>query len=67
MKSEKKYSDYCSFILNIELYETADNQIFNAIFSEINHILKDEYDNSQIQTIFMKLIEYDKLYIMENM
>ena len=63
---EKKYSDYCSFILNIELYETADNQIFNAIFSEINHILKDEYDNSQIQTIFMKLIEYDKLYIMEN-
>ena len=64
---EKKYFEFCSFILNYELHDPNDNQIIKAIFSELMHILKEEdCDNGQIQTFFIKLIEYDRIYSNEN-
>ena len=63
---EKKYLEYCSFILTYEFHDPNENQNFDAIFSEINHILKQDCDPSQIQNIFLKLIEYDQLYLNEN-
>ena len=64
---EKKYFEFCSFILNYELHDPNDNQIIKAIFSELMHILKEEdCDNGQIQTFFIKLIEYDRIYANEN-
>ena len=64
---EKKYFDYCSFILNFQFYDSSDNEIFNAIFSELNHIIKDDCDSIQLKTLFIKLIGFDKLYLAENL
>ena len=63
---EKKYFEYCSFILNFQFYDLNDNQIFNVIFSELNDLLKEDCDNTQIKIIFLKLISFDKLYILDS-
>ena len=62
---EKKYFEYCSFILSFQFYESGDNETFNAIFCELNHLFKDDCDNTQVKTIFIKLLAFDKLYLME--
>ena len=62
---EKKYFEYCSFILTFQFYESSDNETFNAIFCELNHLFKDDCDNTQVKTIFIKLLAFDKLYLME--
>ena len=64
---DKKYLEFSSFVLNYELHDPNDNQIFKTIFSELTNIIKeDNCDNNQIQIFFLKLIEYDKIYINEN-
>ena len=64
---DKKYLEFSSFILNYELHDPNDNHIFKTIFSELMNIIKeDDCDNNQIKIFFLKLIEYDKIYINEN-
>ena len=63
---EKKYFEYCSFILNLQFYESNDNQSFYVIFNELNDLFKEDCENFQIKTIFLKLISFDKLYILES-
>ena len=54
--NERKYLEYCSFILTYEYHDPNENQNFNAIFSELNHILQQDCEPCQIQNIFLKLI-----------
>ena len=61
--SEKKYFEYCSFILTFEFYEINDNDAFDVLFNYLNHMSFDDYDNGQIKKLFMKLIDFDKIYI----
>ena len=61
--SEKKYFEYCSFILTFEFYEINDNDAFDVLFNYLNHMSFDDYDNEQIKKLFMKLIDFDKIYI----
>ena len=63
---EKKYFEYCSFILNFEFYDPTDSVIFNALFTELNHLFEEDYDITQIKTIFHKLLSFEKLYLSEN-
>ena len=63
---EKRYFEYCSFILNYEFHEYSEAQIFYAIFTEIHHVIKDDYDDNIFHTIFQKLTDFNKLYIKEN-
>ena len=64
--NERKYLEYCSFILTYEYHDPNENQNFNAIFSELNHILQQDCEPCQIQNIFLKLIEHDQIYLNEN-
>ena len=61
--SEKKYFDYCLFILTPEYYDVNDNEAFDTLFNYLNHISIDDCDNSQIIKLFIKILDFDKIYI----
>ena len=61
--SEKKYFEYCLFILTFEFYDINNNEVFNILFNYLNHISMDLCDNNQIKLLFIKLIEFDKIYL----
>ena len=63
---EKQYLEFCSFVLNFDFYGLNDNDIFKILFNELNHIFNEDCDNIQIKTIFIKLISFDKIYIIES-
>ena len=61
--SEKKYFEYCLFILTPEFYDINDNEAFDTLFNYLNHISIDDCDNSQIIKLFIKILDFDKIYI----
>ena len=60
--SEKKYFDYCLFILTFEFYDINDNEAFDALFNYLNQVSIDDCDNNQIIKLFEKIIDFDKIY-----
>ena len=61
--SEKKYFEYCLFILSIEFYDINNNEVFDVLFNYLNHISIEYCDNNQIKQLFIKLITFDKIYL----
>ena len=61
--SEKKYFEYCIFILTIDFYDINNNEVFDILFNYLNHISIEYCDNNQIKQIFLKLITFDKIYL----
>ena len=61
--SEKKYFEYCLFILTFEFYDINNNEVFNILFNYLNHISIELCDNNQIKDLFIKLIDFDKIYL----
>ena len=61
--SEKKYFEYCLFILTSEFYDLNDNEAFDTLFNNLNQISLDDCDNNQIIKIFVKILDFDKIYI----
>ena len=61
--SEKKYFEFCLFILTFEYYDINNNECFDVLFNYLNHISIDDCDNWQISKIFVKLLDFDKIYI----
>ena len=60
---EKKYFEYCLFILNIEFYDTKNSEEFDVLINYLNQITIDYLDNNQIKQLFIKLIDFDKIYL----
>ena len=61
--SEKKYFEYCLFILTFEFYDINNNEIFDVLFNFLNNISIEDCDNNQIKKLFLKIINFDKIYI----
>ena len=64
--TKKKYFEYSVFILTFEFYDINNNEVFSVLFNYLSHISIEECDNSQIKTIFLKLIDFDKIYLSDN-
>ena len=64
--SEKKYFEYCLFILNIDFYDTKNSEEFDVLINYLNHISIEYMDNSQIKKLFVKIIEFDKIYLSDD-
>ena len=64
--NEKKYFDYCLFILTFEYYDMNNNEVFDVLFNYLNHMSLDDYDNEQIKKMFEKLLDFDKIYLSKN-
>ena len=61
--SEKKYFEFCLFILSFEYYDINNTECFDVLFNYLNQISIDDCDNWQIIQIFSKLLEFDKIYL----
>ena len=61
--NEKKYFNYCLFILTFEYYDMNNSEIFDVLFNYLNHMSLDDYDNEQIKKMFEKLLDFDKIYL----
>ena len=61
--SEKKYFEHCLFILTFEFYDINNNEVFNILFNYLNHISIELCDNNQVKQLFIKLIDFDKIYL----
>ena len=61
--SEKKYFEFCLFILSFEYYDINNTECFDVLFNYLNQISIDDCDNWQIIEIFVKLLEFDKIYL----
>ena len=61
--SEKKYFEYCLFILTFEYYDINNNEVFDVLFNYLNHISIDYCDNNQIKQLFIKLLDFEKIYL----
>ena len=61
--TKKKYFEHSVFILTFDFYDINNNQVFNVLFNYLNHISIEECDNNQLKTIFLKLIDFDKIYL----
>ena len=61
--SEQKYFEYCLFILTFDFYDKNDNEAFDVLFNYLNQISIDDCDNNQIKKLFIKLLEFDKIYL----
>ena len=64
--NEKKYFNYCLFILTFEYYDMNNNEVFDVLFNYLNHMSLDDYDNEQIKKMFEKLLDFDKIYLSQN-
>jgi hypothetical protein len=64
--TKKKYFEYSVFILTFEFYDINNNEVFSVLFNYLSHISIEECDNNQLKTIFLKLIEFDKIYLNDN-
>ena len=63
-KIEKKnYFEYIEIFLTFEFYDINNNEAFNVLFHHLNHISLEELNNYQIKEIFIKLIDFDKIYL----
>ena len=63
-KIEKKnYFEYIEIFLTFEFYDINNNEVFNVLFHHLNHISLEELNNYQIKEIFIKLIDFDKIYL----
>ena len=63
--SEKRYFEYCLFILTFEFYEVNDNEAFDVLFNYLNNISIDDCDKSQTIRLFTKLLDFDIIYLSE--
>ena len=61
--NEKKYFDYCLFILTFEYYDITNNEVFDVLFNYLNHISIDYCENNQIKQLFIKLLDFEKIYL----
>ena len=64
--TKKKYFEYSIFILTFEFYDINNNEVFSVLFNYLSHISIEECDNNQVKTIFLKLIDFDKIYLNDN-
>ena len=49
--NEKKYFEYCLFILTFEYYDINNNEVFDVLFNYLSHISIDYCDNNQIKQL----------------
>ena len=63
--NEKKYFDYCIFILTFDFYDISNYEDFNILFNYLNHISKYDCDSNQIKEIFNKIMNFDKIYLID--
>jgi hypothetical protein len=61
--TEKKYFDYCIFVLSFDFYDLNNNEVLNILFNYLNHISKYDCDNNQMNQIFNKIMDFDKIYL----
>ena len=61
--NEKKYFDLCLFVLTYEFYEINNNEVFDILFNYLNNISIEYCDNNQIKQLFIKLIDFDQIYL----
>ena len=64
--TKKKYFEYSVFILTFEFYDINNNEVFNVLFNYLSHISIEECDCNQLKMIFLKLIDFDKIYLNDN-
>jgi len=61
--TKKKYFEHSVFILTFDFYDINNNEVFNVLFNYLNHISTEECDINQLKKIFLKLIDFDKIYL----
>jgi hypothetical protein len=61
--TKKKYFEHSVFILTFDFYDINNNEVFNVLFNYLNHISIEECDSNQLKKIFLKLIDFDKIYL----
>ena len=64
---KNKFFDHCGFILEYESYDPNDDKVFELLFQTIIIYLDDYSDNFLSPKIFLKILNFDKVYISEKL
>ena len=54
---------HCDFLLEYDYYDKRDGSVFEFLLSNIKIILKDNYDKCLIEEFFIKILNFDALYL----
>ena len=61
--TKKKYFEHSVFILTFDFYDINNDEVFSVLFNYLSHISIEECDTNQLKTIFLKIIDFDKIYL----